>query len=143
MEYSQEIPLELFQTFINIFKKNGAEGTMKILNKGKKDIEIEDSYVQSVLEVVASEFSMDLNDILYDKYVRGENKYAIGFCIYYLYKDYSMNDLRKLGVFENKDFSVLSRYRQLIENLNSKYEGDTLYIKTMSKLDKKIKELKK
>jgi hypothetical protein len=87
MEYSQEIPLELFQTFINIFKKNGAEGTMKILNKGKKDIEIEDSYVQSVLEVVASEFSMDLNDILYDKYVRGENKYAIGFCIYYLYKD--------------------------------------------------------
>jgi hypothetical protein len=54
-----------------------------------------------------------------------------------------MNDLRKLGVFENKDFSVLSRYRQLIENLNSKYEGDTLYIKTMSKLDKKIKELKK
>lgn len=143
MEYSQEIPLELFQTFINIFKKNGAEGTMKILNKGKKDIEIEDSYVQSVLEVVASEFSMDLNDILYDKYVRGENKYAIGFCIYYLYKDYSMNDLRKLGVFENKDFSVLSRYRQLIENLNSKYEGDTLYIKTMSKLDKKIKEIKK
>jgi hypothetical protein len=143
MEYSQEMPIELFQTFINIFKKNGVEGTMKILNKGKKDIEIQDTYVQSVLEIVANEFSMDLNDILFDKYVRGENKYVIGFCVYYLYKDYSMNDLRKLGVFENKDFSVLSRYRQLIENLDSKYDGDALYIKTMNKLDKKIKEIKK
>jgi len=134
--------LEVFQAFINILKKNGIKETMKILHKADS-IEIKDIYVSKVLNTIADEFSLNLNDILFEKYKRGENRYAVGFCLYYLYKDYSMNDLRKLGVFVDKDFSVLSRYRQLIENLNPKVENDIIYIKTKSKLDIKIKEIKK
>lgn len=142
MEVSEEMPIELFQAFINILKKNGIKGTMKILNKAD-EIEIKDVYVSKVLHTIADEFSINLNDILYDKYKRGENKYVVGFCVYYLYQDYSMNDLKKLGVFVDKDFSVLSRYRQLIENLNIKIDNDITYIKTKQKLDLKIKEIKK
>jgi hypothetical protein len=141
--YLNEInQVELFQTLINVIKKHGMEDTLRILNKAEH-IEIEDNYVNSVLNIVADEFSIDLKDILYDKYKRGEQKYVVGFCIYYLYADYSMNDLRKLGVFKDKDFSVLSRYRQLIENLNPKIDNDLVYIKVKSKLDIKIKEIKK
>jgi hypothetical protein len=138
----EETSVEVFQAFINILKKNGIKKTMKILNKADT-IEIKDIYVSKVLNIVADEFSLNLKDILFEKYKRGENRYAVGFCLYYLYEDYSMNDLRKLGVFKDKDFSVLSRYRQLIEKLNPKVENDMIYIKTKSKLDIKIKEIKK
>lgn len=138
----EDTSVEVFQAFINILKKNGIKETMKILNKADT-IAIKDIYVSKVLNIIADEFSLNLNDILFEKYKRGENRYAVGFCLYYLYEDYSMNDLRKLGVFVDKDFSVLSRYRQLIENLNPKVENDIIYIKTKSKLDIKIKEIKK
>ncbi|MFY8161491.1 MAG: hypothetical protein ACOVNU_09190 [Candidatus Kapaibacteriota bacterium] len=141
--YLNEInQVELFQTFVNVLKKYGVEGTLKILNKAE-NVRVEDNYVNTVLNIVADEFLIDLKDILYDKYKRGEQKYVVGFCIYYLYADYSMNDLKKLGVFKHKDFSVLSRYRQLIENLNPKLENDLMYIKIKNKLDIKIKEIKK
>jgi len=54
-----------------------------------------------------------------------------------------LGDIQKKGVFEHKDKSVLSRYRQLIDGLNPRFKADIPYIKVKDRLDKKIKELKK
>ena len=84
-----------------------------------------------------------MEDLIYDRYVRGEQKYAVGFCLYYLYQDYSLGDLQKKGVFKHKDKSVLSRYRQLIEGLDPKHKADTPYLKIKDRLDTKINNIKK
>ena len=143
MEAIQEISLELFQAFLNTLKKKGAAGTLQILERKSREVQIEDSYLQEVVKIVCDEFSIGMEELIYDRYIRGENKYAIGFCLHYFYGDYSLGDLQKKGVFENKDKSVLSRYRQLIVNLNPKFNADIPYIKIKDRLDKKIKEIKK
>lgn len=140
---TKDISLELFQTLLNTIKKNGYESTLKMLKTTSNEIEIDDETILQVVQIVCDEFTLDVNDLIYDRYVRGEHKYAIGFCLYYLYQDYSLGDLQKKGLFKYKDKSVLSRYRQLIDKLDSKHKADMPYLKIKDKLDKKIYEIKK
>ncbi len=143
MEVVQEIEFKLFQAFLNTLKKKGAVETLKILETKTREVNIEDEYLRSVVSIVCEEFSIEMEELIYDRYIRGENKYAIGFCLHYLYEYYSLGDIQKKGVFEHKDKSVLSRYRQLIDGLNPRFKADIPYIKVKDRLDKKIKELKK
>lgn len=135
--------IELFQTLLNSIKKNGVEGTLQLLRSKTKDVSISDEYILSVVKEVCDEFAIDIEELVYEKYVRGDNKYAIGFCLYYLYKDYSIGELQKNGLFKYKDKSVLSRYRQLVESLDGKHKTDMPYIKIKDKLDERIKQIKK
>jgi hypothetical protein len=128
---------------LNAIKKNGVDGTLKLLKSNTIDVEIDDKEIIEVLQLVCDEFNINMQDLIYDRYVRGEHKYAVGFCLYYLYKDYSLGDLQKKGVFKHKDKSVLSRYRQLIESLDPKHKADTPYIKIKDRLDNKINNIKK
>lgn len=139
----EEISLELFQTLYRTIKRKGLDATLRILKKESQDTSIDDPAVLSVVKVVCEEFLIDINELVYQKYVRGDNKYAIGFCLYFLYDDYSVGELQKKGLFKYKHKSVLSRYRQLIENLDYKHKTDVPYIKIKDNLEKKIKELKK
>lgn len=140
---SDENVLMLFQTLTNIVKKNGVEETLKILRSKSKDVMIEDERIMFVVETVCSEFAIDIEELVYEKYVRGDNKFAIGFCLHYLYEDYSIGELQKKGLFKYKDKSVLSRYRQLIDNLDGKHKTDIPYMKIKDKLDKIIEAYKK
>lgn len=97
---TKDISLELFQTLLNTIKKNGYESTLKMLKTTSNEIEIDDETILQVVQIVCDEFTLDVNDLIYDRYVRGEHKYAIGFCLYYLYQDYSLGDLQK-KVFSN------------------------------------------
>jgi hypothetical protein len=143
MQLASEISTELFQSILNAIKKNGVDGTLKLLKSNTIDVEIDDKDIIEVLQLVCDEFNINMEDLIYDRYVRGEHKYAVGFCLYYLYKDYSLGDLQKKGVFKHKDKSVLSRYRQLIESLDPKHKADTPYIKIKDRLDNKINNIKK
>lgn len=143
MEQVEELSLELFQILLKTIRKNGVDGTLRILRTKTEDIDIEDTFILEVAKIVCEEFSLSVNDLLYEKYVRGDNKYAIGFVIYYLYKEFSIGDLQKKGLFKYKDKSVLSRYRQLIDKLDAKHKADMPYLKIKDILDKKITEIKK
>jgi len=143
MQLASDISTELFQSMLNAIKKNGVDGTLKLLKSNTIDVEIDDKEIIEVLQLVCDEFNINMQDLIYDRYVRGEHKYAVGFCLYYLYKDYSLGDLQKKGVFKHKDKSVLSRYRQLIESLDPKHKADTPYIKIKDRLDNKINNIKK
>lgn len=124
-----------------MIKKVGMDGTLKVLRANTRDVLIEDKYVMELVQIVCDEFSIAMDELLYDRYVRGHNKYAIGFCLYYLYDDYSLGELQKKGLFKYKDKSVLSRYRQLIEKLDPKHRADTTWIKIKDKLDIKVKTI--
>lgn len=143
MQLASDISTELFQSMLNAIKKNGVDGTLKLLKSNTLQVEIEDKEIVDVLRIVCDEFNINIEDLIYDRYVRGEQKYAVGFCLYYLYQDYSLGDLQKKGVFKHKDKSVLSRYRQLIESLDPKHKADTPYLKIKDRLDKKIATNKK
>jgi hypothetical protein len=72
---------EFFQSLLTSIKKNGVAGTYKILKSDKVEADIEDEEIKSVIEIVCDEFSIDIEELIYDKYIRGENKYAIGFIL--------------------------------------------------------------
>jgi hypothetical protein len=143
MQLASDISTELFQSILNAIKKNGVDGTLKLLKQNTIDIEIDDKEIIGVLQIVCDEFNISMEDLIYDRYVRGEQKYAVGFCLYYLYQDYSLGDLQKKGLFKHKDKSVLSRYRQLIDGLDPKHKADTPYLKIKDRLDTKINNIKK
>lgn len=135
--------IQLLQTMISSIKKNGIDGTLKLLKSESIGVEIDDDNIKSIIEVVCDEFSIDVEELFYDKYIRGDNKYAIGFCLFYLYHNYSVGEIQQKGAFKFKDKSVLSRYRQLISKLDSKNQADIPYLKIKSRLDKKINNIKK
>ena len=88
MQLASDISTELFQSMLNAIKKNGVDGTLKLLKQNTIDIEIDDKEIMAILQVVCDEFNISMEDLIYDRYVRGEQKYAVGFCLYYLYQDY-------------------------------------------------------
>lgn len=144
MNVVDDMSFEVFQAFLNILKKNGSNGTLKILNeKYESDFGIKDEYILNVLTLVCNEMSMSLHDLLYEKHKKGDNKYAIGFCVYYLHQNYSYGELKKNGVFIHKDTSLLSKYKSIIDNLNRNYKSDKLYVELKDRLDIQIKTVKK
>jgi hypothetical protein len=144
MNVVDDISFEVFQAFLNILKKNGSNGTLKILNeKYESDFGIKDEYILNVLTLVCNEMAMSLHDLLYEKHKKGDNKYAIGFCVHYLHKSYSYGELKKNGVFIHKDTSLLSKYKSIIDNLNRNYKSDKQYIELKDRLDIQIKNIKK
>lgn len=143
MASSDNISIQLMQTIINSVKKNGVDGTLKILNSDTTSVDIDDENIKSIIDIVCEEFSINVDELIYDKYIRGDNKYAIGFCLFYLYHNYSVGEIQERGAFKFKDKSVLSRYRQLISNLDAKNKADIHYLKIKSRLDKKINNIKK
>lgn len=140
MEATQYISVELLQTLMNTVKKNGVQETIKLLRSKIQPSEIDDKNITKVINAVCDEFSIDIDDLRFERYQRGDFKYAVGFCIYYLYGDYTMAKIINSGVFQYKHRSVLTKYRLLIEKLNSKYKNDIPYIKIKARLDKILKK---
>lgn len=144
MHFVEDVSFEVFQVFLKILKKNGVSETLKILNeKYDNDFGIKNKYILNVLNLVCNEMSISLHDLLYEKHQKGDNKYAIGFCVFYLHKNYSYGELKKNGVFIHKHTSLLSKYKSIIENLNRNYKSDKQYIELKDKLDIQIQNIKK
>jgi hypothetical protein len=120
-------------------KTNGVEKTIKLLNYiGSTKNWLEDDYTNLVLDSVSEALSISVDEFVNSRYLRGENKIAIGFCIYYLYEKMTLGEINRC-IFKSKDKSLLSKYKTLIENLNPKYTTDVKYLKIKSILDKKLK----
>jgi hypothetical protein len=129
--------LQLLNVLESHIKQNGIKKTIGILSK--KDVQnfFEDDYTNLVLKSVCEEFSYNLDELMYSRYLRGDYKIAVGFCVYYLYKNISLGDISNY-IFKNKHKTLLSRYKALIDNLNPKYKSDLPYIKIKDSLSKKI-----
>ena len=129
--------LQLLNVLESHIKQNGIKKTIGILSKKDAQNFFEDDYTNLVLKSVCEEFSYNLDELMYSRYLRGDYKIAVGFCVYYLYQKVSLGDVSKY-IFKNKHKTLLSRYKALIDNLNPKYKSDLPYIKIKESLSKKI-----
>jgi len=126
--------LDLLKIYI---KQNGLKKTITILSKKDSNTFFEDKFTNLVLTSVCEEFNYNIDELMYSRYLRGDYKIAVGFCVYYLYENISLGDISNY-IFKNKHKTLLSRYKALIDNLNPKYKSDLPYIKIKDSLSKKI-----
>jgi hypothetical protein len=95
-----------------------------------------------VVKSVADAFEITEDDLVFSRYIRGENKYAIGFCVYYLYDNASLGEIHK-KIFKHKNKTLLSKYRQIVFDLRATNVVDKKFISIKTELDKKIENFKK
>ena len=134
----QEETIQILEELLTSVKVRGYKKTLSALKiETNKKIENLDDFDKYVLDCVTEELNITINDLLFSRYTRGNNKYAIGFCVYYLNDKKPMGEIHK-KIFINKNKSLLTRYRQIIFNLNKSHKADIKFIEIKNNLDKKI-----
>jgi hypothetical protein len=130
--------VEIIEELLNSIKTLGYKKTLNVLRvEKKKEGEEIDEFDKFVLDTITNEFQITLEDLLYGRYIRGEIKYAIGFVVYYLYEKKTLGQIHK-NIFKFKNKTLLSKYRQIILDLNKSHKADEKFITIKQKLDKKI-----
>lgn len=139
----QEETIEILQLLLKSVKSRGFKKTLNLLKgHSQKSIVITDHFDKFVVNEVAKAFDMDEDDLLYSKYMRGSNKYALGLCVVYLYENKSLGEIHK-NIFTNKNKTLLSKYRQIIFDLNANHQEEKKILAIKLELDKKIENFKK
>ena len=136
---NQQNEIVLLEELMSLVKNKGYTKTINILKKNNSTIfELDNDYDKFVVNLVSETFEIELHDLLQSRYSRGNMKYAIGFCVYYLYQNKTLGYIGK-NIFKDKNLTLLSRYRQMIFDLNKK---DLPYYEIKEDLDKKIENFK-
>lgn len=135
---NQNQSVELLEVLLVSIKNRGYKNTLNMLESNHKVSEIAEGYELHVINTICDTFNITQDELLYSRYVRGERKYAIGFCVYYLYQRMSLGEIRK-NIFKNKNKALLTRYRQMIIDLK---KNDLAYLEIRNELDKKIENFK-
>ena len=132
---SQEETIDILEQLLKSVKIRGLKKTLNIIKvESSDDSLIFDEKVNFILESVAKIFSIEVSDIFNSRYVRGDIKYAIGFSVYYLYQEKTLGEIAK-KIFKNKNKTLLSKYRQMICDLNEQHISDEKYLKIKKELD--------
>jgi hypothetical protein len=138
----QEENINLLQKLLDSVSKRGYKKTLDLLSfKIEDNIVLRKSKDKLIIAEVTKAFNITKDELFYSRYGRGELKYAIGFCVHYLYKYKTLGEIYKT-IFKNKNKAQLSKYRQLIVELNPKLEQDKKYISLLQELDEKIENIK-
>lgn len=140
---SQEDTIELLEELLTSVRHRGYKKTIGLLktNVGIENLEL-DEFQKNVILIVGNEFGITFDEIISSRYVRGENKYAVGFCVHYLYSRYTLGEIHK-NIFKNKTKTLLSKYRNMILELNKNEKVPEIkrIIDIKEELDKKIENL--
>lgn len=134
----QQDNIEILEQLLQSVKSRGYKSTLNLLKENHKETIIENEYDLFVLETICEQFNVTQEQLLYDRYVHGDRKYAIGFCVHYLYQKRTLGEIAK-HIFKNKNKALLNRYRQMIIDLTKK---DLPYFEIKQELDKKIENFK-
>lgn len=136
---NQEDTIEIFTVLLQSLRNKGLKKTINLL-KGESVHNSNNEFDNStkfVIDSVCNEFSIKFDEISSTKYSRGENKYIIGFIVFYLYQNLSLKVIQK-NVFFNLTKSLLSNYKQLIFDLDKDKIRNEKYITIKKILDVKI-----
>ena len=140
---NQEETIEIFTVLLQSLKNKGLKKTINIL-KGESiptnNIEY-DTITKFIVDAVCFEFNVVFSEITNTKYSRGDNKYIIGFIVYYLYQTKSLRVIQQ-NVFINLTKALLSTYKQLIFDLDKDKINNDRYIAMKKILDNKINKIK-
>lgn len=139
---SQEETTEILTELLNSIKTRGLRKTLNLLKSSNPEVsEIVDPYDNVVIDAVCEEFKIDREDLLRSKYMRGEMKYAVGMAVHFLYKNKSIGEIQK-RIFVHKNKTLLSKYRQLIFDLDPNFQQDLKIIFSLDRVESKIETYK-
>lgn len=140
---NQEETIEILNELLKSIKSRGFRKTINVLKtQNQKEVELTDPFDVFVIESVCSCFNITKDNLLYSKYMRGENKYAIGLCVYYMYENKSLGEIHK-KIFINKNKTLLSKYRQIIYDLDPNHVEDQKILAIKKDIDTLINKFKK
>ena len=140
---SQEETIEILEELLNSVKSRGYKKTLRVLKtENLKKANITTPFEQFVVKSVDDAFEITEDELIFSRYILGENKYAIGFCVYYLYDNASLGEIHK-KIFKHKNKTLLSKYRQIVFDLRATNVVDKKFIAIKIELDKKIENFKK
>ena len=132
--------IDLLQKVLESVSRRGYKKTLDLLSfKNDDNVELRKTKDKLIIAEVIKAFNISKDDLFLSRYERGELKYAIGFCVYYLYKYKTLGEIYKT-IFKNKNKAQLSKYRQLIVELNPKIEQDKKYITLLESLNEIIEK---
>lgn len=136
---NQEDTFILFTVLLNSLKNRGLKKTINLLNDNKdtNQIIILEDKTLKLVDAVCLEFNTSFQEVYNSKFSRGEKKYIIGFIVYYLYKNYTLSEIKN-NVFTTLSRGLLSSYKQLIFDLDKNKIANEKYIKIKNNLDLKI-----
>jgi hypothetical protein len=137
---NQEETIQIIEDLLDSIKNRGLKKTSQLLKvEQTKDLEPQlQEFDKFVIENVSKSFNIKFEELFYGRYKRGDYRYAIGFCVYYLYHIRTLGDIQK-KIFKNKNKSLLSKYRRDVMELKDNNVQEEKYIKIKKVLDKKIK----
>jgi hypothetical protein len=92
--------------------------------------------------MIVKDFDITTDELLFGRYIRGEIKYAVGFAIYFLYENKTLGHIHK-NIFKFKNKTLLSKYRQMIFDLNKSYKADEKFLSMKNVFETKIENYKK
>jgi hypothetical protein len=139
---SQEETIEILQELLKSIKTRGFKKTLNLLKSTSESAPITDPFDNHVIDLICEYFEVDKNDLFQSKYMRGEMKYAVGMCVYFMYKNKSIGEIHK-RIFPHKNKTLLSKYRQLIFELDPDFEQDVKVLRILNHIDTKIESFKK
>lgn len=132
----------LIENLLESIRLRGFKKTNQILSVfGEDNILEKDDFVSFVVSNVCKLTNVEVSQLIHGKYNRGEHKFALGLCVYYLYDSYSLNEIQR-RLFTTKSKNLLSRYKSIVYNLNSKYKADQNKLATKKQMDELIKSYK-
>lgn len=136
---NQQNDIQLLEQLLSSVKNKGYKKTYDLL-RGFNEVEtnITDPYDTFILDLICGHFQITLDELLFDRYIRGDRKYAMGLVVYYLYQEKTLGYICK-NIFKNKNKALMGRYKQLIFDLNKK---DTPYYELKENLDKEVESFK-
>ncbi|CAK0767775.1 hypothetical protein CCP3SC1AL1_420005 [Gammaproteobacteria bacterium] len=127
--------INLLQKVLESVSRRGYKKTLDLLSfKVEDNVVLRKTKDKLIIAEVIKAFNISKDDLFLSRYERGELKYAIGFCVHYLYKYKTLGEIYKT-IFKNKNKAQLSKYRQLIVELNPKIEQDKKYITLLETLN--------
>lgn len=139
---TQDETIEVLEHLLKSIKVRGLKKTLSLVYvEGEGAVAGHDNFTRFVLEVVSEVFGITIDELLNSRYIRGDIKYAIGFCVYYLYQEKTLGEISK-KIFVNKNKTLLSKYRQMVCDLNAAHTSDAKYIAIMKELDETIEYYK-
>jgi len=140
---NQDETTQILNELLSSIKHRGFRKTLNLLkNNQRKYVEINDPLDIFIIKTICEGFDITQDELLHGKYLRGENKYAIGLCVYFLYENKSLGEIHK-QVFVNKNKTLLSKYRQLIFDLKPSNREDNKILTIKSTLENIIENFKK
>lgn len=135
---NNEETITLFEHLLKSLQTRGFKKTLKLIYvENEKNLDIENEHHKHIILTICDLFGVTYEQIKYGRYDRGENKYVIGFIVYYLYPHISLNEMHK-KYFTGRNKTLLSKYRQLVIDLKPKFINDKFYLDKKEEIEKKL-----